>query len=753
MTPHAHTEERELRAALERLFSLQTFGIKLGLEPITALLDEFGNPHRRFPTVHIAGTNGKGSASAMMASVLQAAGLRVGLYTSPHLTQFNERIRVNGEAIGNDRLALYTREMMPAIERNNCTFFEGTTAMGFRFFAEENVDVAIIETGLGGRLDATNVVTPLVSVITSIGYDHMKHLGDTLEEIAAEKAGIIKPAVPVVVGPVARRLRAIFLEKGAAGNSPVRFVEDSTNAIRRGIDEGGTTASFIVGGREIPDLRIDFVGYFQIENAQTALAALDVLQRHFPLEIDAVRRGFGTIRDSTGLRGRFEIARHNPRIVLDVAHNPDGMRVLIESLAAILPPDERKVLFVYGAVEDKDVAEVMAILAPNAKRVYAVCADSPRSQEAEEIAHHARNAGIDTIVAGSVARGIGDALHHAGPEDTIVICGSFFVVADAIEALRWIDRSDRTIGDAVPDNSDGYGTEDAPSPNVAEHMIGGDVPAGVGERTRRYHVRYQQPDPVEATPINSIPDIPGQLEDYGTAPDDASDPESTSKRSIKEWNENDQPRERLMRLGPRALSDAELLAILLRTGRVGEDVLQVSRNILNRFENLAKLSARDVKELQQVAGVGPTKAVTLAAALEIGRRLQSIPFSSRPVINSPHDAARIYVPLLRGIQKEQFHVLVLNSAGQVIRMELISEGTLNGAVVHPREVFRTAIVEHAAGIIGLHNHPSGNPQPSQEDLEITRQLKAAGTIIGIPLRDHIIIAGDAYVSLADAKLM
>jgi DNA repair protein RadC len=218
---------------------------------------------------------------------------------------------------------------------------------------------------------------------------------------------------------------------------------------------------------------------------------------------------------------------------------------------------------------------------------------------------------------------------------------------------------------------------------------------------------------------------------------------------VKNWNRTEQPRERLMHLGAGALSDAELLAILLRTGTKGEDVLQVSRNLLQRFENLARISERDYRELQATPGIGPTKAVTLSASFEIARRIAASPFFARPILASPRDIARIYIPRLRGMRKEQFHVLILNSASQVVRMELVSEGSLNSSIVHPREVFRTAIVENAAGIIGLHNHPSGNPTPSREDISITHQLVEAGNILGIPFQDHIIIAGEEYVSLAD----
>ncbi len=225
--------------------------------------------------------------------------------------------------------------------------------------------------------------------------------------------------------------------------------------------------------------------------------------------------------------------------------------------------------------------------------------------------------------------------------------------------------------------------------------------------------------------------------------------QETSRRlTVREWSAGDQPRERLMKLGAAALTNAELLAIILRTGTRAEDVVQLSRSLLRRYDDsLAELSSRDYRELQAISGIGPAKAVTLAAVFELAGRIRFDPFTTRPKIESPEDVARIYIPKLRGVRKEQFHVLILNSANQVVRTELVSEGNLNSSIVHPREVFRTAIVERAAAIIGLHNHPSGNPTASREDIAVTRQLVEAGRILGITFHDHIIIAGEEHVSL------
>lgn len=691
----AHTTtDNELRSALERLFSLQTFGIKLGLEPVTRLLAEFGDPHRAFPSIHVAGTNGKGSVCAMLASILRAAGLRVGLYTSPHLVDFSERIRVDGAPIDRERLSLYAREMLPAIERIGCTFFEGTTAMGFRFFAEEKVDIAIVETGMGGRLDATNVLEPLAAAITSISFDHTKHLGETLEAIAMEKAGIIKPSTPAVVGHVTQRLRAVFASRAEEVGAPLRFVDDDVHAIYRSIDYDRTVGSFIVGhgdaARKLADVEIGLVGRHQIENARVVLGVVEALPGWIRIDERTVRDGLRRVRAHTGIRGRFERVGTTPPIVIDVAHNPDGARVLADTLS-LINGGARNARLVYGSVEDKDVTEILRILEPVATHLHAVRADSIRALAAEEVLACANETAIDATLAGSVRGGIHQALADVRAEEVVVVCGSFFVVGEALTVLD--DMLGKETGHATVSEAQ------------SEYTSGGE------------HAR---------------------------------------KLTVKEWNESEQPRERLMALGAAALSDAELLAILMRTGTRELDVLTMCRRLLAHFNNdplhegaLHRLAQRDFREIQAIPGIGPTKAVTLAAAFELGRRATAINFSRRPRIGGPRDVAAMFIPELRHTQKEQFHVIILNTANQVVRRVLVSEGNLNSSIVHPREVFRHAIVESAAAIIGLHNHPSGNPTPSKEDIAITRQLVEAGRIIGIPLHDHIIIAGEEFVSLAE----
>ncbi|MCC7439687.1 MAG: DNA repair protein RadC [Armatimonadetes bacterium] len=736
----------ELRAALQRLFSLQTFGIKLGLGPVTELLEEFGNPHHRFSTIHIAGTNGKGSVCALVASVLQSAGLRVGLYSSPHLVRFEERIKMNGAPMSVAELATYAAQMMPPIERIGCTFFEGTTAMAFRHFADHKVDVAVVETGMGGRLDATNVLAPLVTAITSISLDHTKHLGETLEQIAGEKAGIMKGGTPAVIGRVAPRLRGVFQQHATQVAAPLLFIDDFCRGLLHDLTFDHTIASFLINGRELSRLRIGLVGGHQLENARVALGVIEQLKERFGIDGRMIQEGFANVAANTGIRGRFESIRATPRTVIDVAHNPDGAAVLANTIAT-LNGGQRNVRFVLGAVQEKDVAGVVKALQPLAAHLYAVRADSHRSLPADEIAHHAESAHIPTTIAETVAEGIQLAETERTAQELVVVCGSFYVVGEAIEwQQQQLEHRQKEPSAATQLE------ESLPSvkeqPRMSDHHR---KDLNAAELLERRISLPSSPLPNDRSDTQPDTQSDDQAAD-GSTPDDEHQQEQPRPQkgiTVKDWQPSEQPRERLMNLGALALSDAELLAILLRTGRQGEDVLQLSRRLVNSFSNLTELSRRDYRELQNITGIGPTKAVTLAAAFELGRRVKSAAFTSRPTITSPADAAGFIGPRLRDLQKEQFHVLMLNTANQVIRTEMVSEGNLNSSIVHPREVFRTAIIESAAAIIGVHNHPSGNPTPSREDINITRQLVEAGKIIGITFHDHLIIAGEEYVSLAE----
>lgn len=699
----------ELHEILQRLYARQTFGIKLGLEPTRRLLDRIGSPEQGMRIIHVAGTNGKGSVCAMIASILGAAGLRVGLYSSPHLVDFRERMRIDGVPISEERLAGYAREIMPLIEEIGCTFFEGTTAIALRYFADEEVDCVVLETGMGGRLDATNVVSPLLSIITSISLDHTRHLGESYEEIAVEKAGIIKPGVPAIVGPVRPRLRTIFSQRAEEEGTGVAFVEDEIRALHHETTLHGTIASFITPQRELERIRLDLPGLHQIENGRLAIAAVERLGMLAEITSEAIIDGLGSVRRRTGIAGRFQALEGRPTIVLDVAHNEDGVRVLVDLLERTVPAG-RTVDALFGAVREKSTAEVMKRIAPHVRKLWAVSADSPRSLPSDEIAHESSRAGIETVDAGTVAEGVRRGLEECDPGEIFLIFGSFFVVGEAIEALR--ER--------------GLFPEEPTSAEPVAAAVAGVAAEGSGE-------------------YRAAPVVTGSRKKNGQA----------THRSVKEWAPQEQPRERLRQHGAAALSDAELLAILLRTGTRSRDVVSVARDLLHAFNDgvtgdcLIDIVGRDLRELEQVNGIGPVKAVTLAAAFELGNRVVARTFAERPLIGNPENIARYFIPRLRAIRKEEFHVILLNTAGEIIRDERVSEGNLNSSIATPREIFRTAIVESAASIIGLHNHPSGNPEPSSEDIAVTRQLVDSGRVLGIPLRDHIIIAGEKYTSLAE----
>ena len=722
MMTSPRASEADLQSILTRLFARKTFGIKLGLEPITQLLERIGSPHRDLRFVHVAGTNGKGSVSAMIASILQEAGYRVGLYASPHLVDFRERMRVAGEPITTTELAGYAAEMMPHIEETGCTFFEGTTAIAFRYFAENACDVVVLETGMGGRLDATNVVTPLVSVITSIGLDHTRHLGTTYEEIAAEKGGIIKEDVPAVVGPIRPRLQKVFDAIAREKGTVVTYVEKSVRSIHHQTTLQRSVATFMTPQGELSKVSLDLPGKHQVANARVAIAAIEALPSDLPVSREAIVRGLGHVRGRTGIAGRLHLLPGAPDILLEVAHNPDGVRVLVDFLDHAVEKG-RRVTALFGAVREKSTDEVMEILAPKVDRIWAVSADSERSLPSDDIAHAAELCGIATEDLGSVDAGLRRALEVSGQGDLLLVLGSFFVVGEAIATLREVGR----LGDL----SGPFGV------------------MSVEEKRERYGEEFvEAPEQAPSEPAPSEPEERGGER----ANHDAN---GRKHRSVREWAPSEQPRERLRALGASALSDAELLAILLRTGTKSRDVVAVARDLLHTFttrvteDRLIDITGRALNELETIDGIGPVKAVTLAAAFELGNRVVARSFSERPVIGNPQNVAGYFIPRFRALKKEEFHVVLLNSAGRIIRYDRVSEGNLNSSIVHPREVFRAAIVEGAASIIGLHNHPSGNPEPSREDLAITRQLVEAGNLLGIPLRDHIIIAGEEYTSLAE----
>lgn len=396
------------------LFQQQGAGAyKEGLSTTLALDDHFGHPHRNFRTIHIAGTNGKGSCSHTIAAVLQAAGYRVGLYTSPHLVDFRERIRVNGEMIPEQYVIDFVEDERTFFEPLHPSFFELATAMAFKYFADEKVDVAVVEVGLGGRLDCTNIITPEVSVITNISFDHIGFLGDTLAKIAAEKAGIIKPGIPVVIGETTAETRPVFDETAATKGAPVFFAEEMDNL-------------------PFPDVESALKGYCQEKNTRTIRAALQVLQHPFLFTADDVRRGFAEVTSLTGLRGRWEILSHQPLTICDTGHNVGGIQYIVRQLQDI--SRGRQLRMVFGMVSDKDITTVLQMLPKDA--VYYFCnASVKRALSSDQIAAQALSYGLNGNAWGSVADAYQKARSEAAPDDVIFVGGSSFVVADLLSYL------------------------------------------------------------------------------------------------------------------------------------------------------------------------------------------------------------------------------------------------------------------------------------------------------------------------------
>ena len=416
------------------LFALQYRGMKFGLRNTRLLLKTLGNPHRAFLSIHVAGTNGKGSTSAFLASILQEAGYRTGLYTSPHLLRFTERVRINGVEIPSARLIAYVKKLRPVIEETGATFFEATTAIAFRYFADEQIDIAVIETGLGGRLDATNLVLPLASVITSIGLDHREILGTTVRQIAEEKGGIIKRGRPVVSRVENRAAEAVLRRIARQRSSPFWRAKECAPASGRREDEK-MRIHFSGGLLAGQSVSIDLFGSHQVRNAQTAVATCSVLLDRGKLrEVTPahVAQGLARVRKNTGIRGRFEIIdRPGGRTIIDVAHNPEGIGALVRAVKA---GGEHAAEIVFGVMADKEYRPMLRRLRAIGRHMVAVAPKGSRALGVEELAKEARKAGFTVSPAPSVARGVALARSRAGRK-TVLVVGSHYLVAEALKGL------------------------------------------------------------------------------------------------------------------------------------------------------------------------------------------------------------------------------------------------------------------------------------------------------------------------------
>ena len=425
----------QLKELLDYLFSLHRFGIKPGLERIESLLEFLGNPQNSLQCIHVAGTNGKGSVCSLLAGILQSAGYRVGLYTSPHLRQFNERIRINGEMISDADIAHLAQIMMPEIEREHTTFFEVTTAMAFAHFAKNKVDFAIIETGMGGRLDATNVIkNPIGTVITSIDFDHMEYLGNDLITIAGEKAGIFKQGSPVIIGEERDVLIDCFKAHAVQKNTDEVFVvNDSCSYANLEMQPNLTmTLDCMIGDWQMSQISADRVGVHQARNILTALLTVKSLQNHFDIPEHAIRKGIGECMHLTRVKGRIQYVSASPLIVLDVGHNTACLNRLQETLASCGYPNHSWDI-VFGVMKDKPIKEMLDILATLGRTLHCCTPNIDRAMSAHELYEMAQAQSIDAIYHESVAKAVESALQKNNP---VLITGSFYLADEAIQALE-----------------------------------------------------------------------------------------------------------------------------------------------------------------------------------------------------------------------------------------------------------------------------------------------------------------------------
>ena len=407
---------------------------KPGLQTTEALDEHFGHPHHQFKTIHVAGTNGKGSCSHTLAAILQAEGYKVGLYTSPHLVDFRERIRVNGECIPEEYVIDFVEKERNFFEPLHCSFFELTTALAFKYFAEQKVDIAVIEVGLGGRLDCTNIITPILSIITNISLDHTQFLGNTLAAIAGEKAGIIKTGIPVVIGEAEDDVREVFSQKAAEAHSPIVFAAECPQIIFwERIDD-----RLILQTRSFGNVTDELSGDCQLKNANTVLNAIPILRKaglHIP--DDAVSSGFENVCAISGLMGRWTTLHNAPKVVCDTGHNIGGFQYIASQLYNAECSALRIVL---GFVSDKDVSHILEIM-PTDAEYYFTQASVPRAMDCHTLASMAATKGILGRCYGSVEEAYLAALKESATTDFIYVGGSTFVVADLLSFLKRRDNA------------------------------------------------------------------------------------------------------------------------------------------------------------------------------------------------------------------------------------------------------------------------------------------------------------------------
>lgn len=417
-------------AQLPMYHRIGTAAYKKDLTNTLELCRHLGDPQRAFPSIHIAGTNGKGSVSHILSAILQAAGYKTGLYISPHYKDFRERIKINGQMIPKRRVSAFISRHEAVMQTIRPSFFEMTVALAFDYFAEEKVDIAVIETGLGGRLDSTNVITPLVSVITNIGLDHMAMLGDTLAAIAGEKAGIIKPGVPVVIGEETAETMPVF-EAVAQKNGSRLYAAQRRFSVELLEQSDLATAVYAVrkqGESGSETVELDAGGPYQKQNLGTVLQTVECLQSVMPIQWEHVVYGLKNLRAFTGFMGRWQVLGLNPIVLVDSAHNEPG---IVAAFAKINQMKFENLHIVCGFVNDKSLDHILPLF-PTKARYYFAKANIPRGLDAEELRGMARSAGLQGLAYGSVKKAFRAARSAAMPTDMVLVVGSIFVVAEVI---------------------------------------------------------------------------------------------------------------------------------------------------------------------------------------------------------------------------------------------------------------------------------------------------------------------------------
>lgn len=423
-----------LQPILQELYSLHAFGIKPGLERTLELSASLENPHTKFPSIHVAGTNGKGTTCSVIASCLQEAGYKVGLYTSPHIQRFNERIKVNGVEISDDELVELLPQLLVKTKEIGSTFFETTTILAFQYFANKQVDIAIIETGLGGRLDSTNIITPLVSVITSIDFDHQEYLGNTLEKIAYEKAGIIKKGIPAIVSEPRPKLRSVFEQKASDEQTMCQFFDDECTISTINSSQS-LTSSFTLrfGDKTYSNLEFGLTGNHLIRNAATAIRTLESIQDTFTVSEAQIQKGLINVTRNTGLASRIQLLQSNPTIISDVAHNVAGLVQCFDTVA-MSGYNLQDFTVIFGVMADKNYDEMLQVIQKYISKIIVTAPNFERALSVEQLFESAITVGFSVVKkVESIAEGLTMVISQKTP--TIVL-GSFHV---AEEVFNYFD--------------------------------------------------------------------------------------------------------------------------------------------------------------------------------------------------------------------------------------------------------------------------------------------------------------------------